>query len=198
MVQGGKILQRSKEALYLGKERVRSDIEYYMVDHYRIKKRFEKDLAMYEDIKDQQVDSIERLLAEEGPRANFINPALSKASGGPVLRKQILKKPVMPHTVYQNELRCRKMTNRYLMRIGSSIIAHTDAVAYLMMFINQMINGNLLSLILPVSILGFALMEKPRPTNTYWKFVLIYTELVIVFKFILNISTVAQLSEKQD
>ena len=45
------------------------------------------------------------------------------------------------------------------MRIGSSIIAHTDAVAYLMMFINQMINGNLLSLVLPVSILGFALME---------------------------------------
>lgn len=104
-----------------------------------------------------------------------------------MLRKDIVKKPVMPHTIYQNELRCRKMTNRYLLRIGSSVIAHTDAVAYLMMLINQMINGNLLSLILPVSILGFALMEKPRPSNLYWKFVLIYTELVIVFKFVLNI-----------
>ena len=40
MVQGGEILKRSKEAIYLGKDRVRSDIEYYMIDHYIVKKKF--------------------------------------------------------------------------------------------------------------------------------------------------------------
>ncbi len=97
----------------------------------------------------------------------------------------------MKDTQYQLEIKCRKMTTRYLLRIGASIIAHTDAVAYLMMLINHIINGNLLSFVFPLSILGFALMEKPRPSNTYWKLVLLYAEAVILFKFILNISEVA-------
>lgn len=87
------------------------------------------------------------------------------------------------------------MTNRFLLRIGASVIAHTDVVAYLMMLINHMINGNLLSFVYPLSILGYALIEKPRPSSVYWKSMLVFTELVILFKFIMNIAAVAQLTQ---
>lgn len=50
------------------------------------------------------------------------------------------------------------MCNRFLILLGSILIANTDAVCYLFMFINHMVNADLLSLVFPVAILGYALI----------------------------------------
>ena len=41
-------------------------------------------------------------------------------------------------------------------------------------------------MIYPLSVLLYALLEDPRPRNTYWSVVLIYAELVILFKFLIQ------------
>ena len=66
----------------------------------------------------------------------------------------------------------------------TSVIAHTDGMCYLFMFVNHMVNANLISLVFPVAILGYALFEYPRPGNLFWKLMLIYAEAVIFLKFV--------------
>ena len=49
-----------------------------------------------------------------------------------------------------------------------------------------MCTGNLMSMIYPLSVLLYALLEDPRPRSTYWSIVLIYAEFVILFKFLIQ------------
>ena len=78
------------------------------------------------------------------------------------------------------------MLHRYLVLFSSIVIAHTDAVCYLFMLVNHMVNADLLSFVFPAAILGYALIENPRPPQTFWKFILIYAEVVIFIKFALR------------
>ncbi len=54
------------------------------------------------------------------------------------------------------------------------------------MIVNHMVNGNLISLMFPVLILGYALMENPRPSQRFWKFILFYAEVAIFVKYVLR------------
>ena len=66
------------------------------------------------------------------------------------------------------------------------LISHTSNLAYIFMFLNCMCTGNLISLFYPLSVLLYALMEDPRPRSKYWSMILIYAELVILFKFLIQ------------
>ena len=66
------------------------------------------------------------------------------------------------------------------------LISHTSTIAYLFMFLNWMLTGNLISLFYPLSVLLYAIIEDPRPRSGYWNFVLIYAEIVIMLKFIIQ------------
>ena len=49
-----------------------------------------------------------------------------------------------------------------------------------------MLTGNLVSLFYPLSVLLYAIIEDPRPRSGYWNLVLIFAEIVIMFKFIIQ------------
>lgn len=51
-------------------------------------------------------------------------------------------------------------------------------------FINFIVNGNLIALLLPLSAFLYALLDRPFPNVKYWKFLMLYMLIVIVFKFI--------------
>ena len=74
------------------------------------------------------------------------------------------------------------------MCLFSLMIAHTDALCYFLMIINHMVNADLLSFVFPAAILGYAMLENPRPSKTFWKLILLYAELVIFIKFALRFS----------
>jgi len=48
-------------------------------------------------------------------------------------------------------------------------------------------NAGLISLIYPLSIFGYALLEETRPRNFFWKFIRIYTTIILFMKFIFNL-----------
>ncbi|CAI2386722.1 unnamed protein product [Moneuplotes crassus] len=66
------------------------------------------------------------------------------------------------------------------------LISNTAALSYMFMFLNCMCTGNLISLFYPLSVLMYALIEDPRPRSKYWSIILIYAEIVILFKFLIQ------------
>lgn len=50
-------------------------------------------------------------------------------------------------------------------------------------FINFAMSPNLLSLILPLSALLYALLDSPVPSTKYWKMLMLYTLGVVAIKF---------------
>jgi hypothetical protein len=60
-------------------------------------------------------------------------------------------------------------------------------LCYLMMIINHMMSSSLLTILYPLSIFCYALLEYPRPKKFYWTFCLIYTVILLSIKFIVNL-----------
>lgn len=48
-------------------------------------------------------------------------------------------------------------------------------------------NAGIISLPYPIAVFGWALLEETRPGKTFWSFIRYYTEIVLGFKFILNL-----------
>lgn len=92
----------------------------------------------------------------------------------------------MPKTEYKEKTSCPHMCRSYIYCLFTILVAHTDFFCYLMMLVNHMVNGNLISFFYPVLILGYALFENPRPSALFWKIVLLYAEFVIFLKFVLR------------
>ena len=60
-------------------------------------------------------------------------------------------------------------------------------LCYLMMIINHMVSGSLLSVVYPLSIFCYGLFEYPRPNRTFWDFCIKYTIGVIIVKFVIQL-----------
>ena len=67
------------------------------------------------------------------------------------------------------------------------IISNTQNLIYLSMMYSMYENAGLISLIYPLSIFGYALLEETRPRNFFWKFIRIYTTIILFMKFIFNL-----------
>ena len=64
------------------------------------------------------------------------------------------------------------------------IATYSDFICYLFMIISMMKNAGLISLIYPMTVFGFALMEEVNPKKKFWYVILIYTEALIMVKFL--------------
>lgn len=62
------------------------------------------------------------------------------------------------------------------------IVSNSSILCYIFMIIAHIVNGSLLSLVYPVSIFCYALFEEIRPHKGYWKFILLYTMIVLIAK----------------
>ena len=48
-------------------------------------------------------------------------------------------------------------------------------------------NAGLISIIYPMAIFGYALLEETRPKNMFWKVMRLYTSTILLIKFIFNL-----------
>ncbi|XP_043071722.1 piezo-type mechanosensitive ion channel component [Drosophila grimshawi] len=67
-----------------------------------------------------------------------------------------------------------------------AIIANTEAVSYLAVFVNQAANSSLISLPLPFLVLYWGALTLPRPTKSFWVTLITYTLAMIFLKCILH------------
>ena len=65
---------------------------------------------------------------------------------------------------------------------------NNEYIIYFFLLMNHLINGNMLSLIYPVLILLFGIIQYPRPSKLFWKILMIYTTFLIFIKFIIQLN----------
>lgn len=84
----------------------------------------------------------------------------------------------------QRYLKCGTMFKNYIWLFGQILISGSDMVCYFFMIISMMRNAGFISLLYPLTVFGFALMEEFKPRKKFWYFMLIYTEIIILLKFL--------------
>ena len=86
-------------------------------------------------------------------------------------------------TVYQM---WKKITNRPLELLQASYhaaLANTEYICYLLIVINVMMNGSILSLVYALLMFLWGLMSMPWPTKRFWLTLTFYTMFVILLKY---------------
>jgi len=63
------------------------------------------------------------------------------------------------------------MVLRLLETLVFIIISNTEYILYGLMIFSMYINAGLISLIYPISVYGYALMEETRPRRVFWEFI---------------------------
>ena len=63
------------------------------------------------------------------------------------------------------------------------LVSQVENLCFVMMFLNFAYNANVISLVLPLSVLYYGLLENPKPANRYWRFVTLYLVITIALKF---------------
>ena len=56
------------------------------------------------------------------------------------------------------------------------------------MITEAVINPGILTLVYPISVFGYALIEETRPRRYFWYFIMLYTQLFIIIQFIFSLS----------
>jgi hypothetical protein len=69
-----------------------------------------------------------------------------------------------------------------------SIISNTQNIIYFAMIFSMFQNAGFISLIFPMLVFGYALIEETRPNKNFWIFVRKYTVGLLFFKFCVNLS----------
>ena len=92
----------------------------------------------------------------------------------------------------ENHTKGMKVLLAYYSLILNIIISNSSFFCYLFMVICMIMNGSFLSLVYPISIFIYALLEEKRPSKKYWLFILYYTASVLVLKFLFQTYPLSQ------
>ena len=72
----------------------------------------------------------------------------------------------------------------YLVLLGCVVVSNTQTLVYLFFIINHIEYASLESLVFPISVLGYAMLEYPRPPGfSFFRVMLLYTQVVFFTKY---------------
>jgi hypothetical protein len=77
-----------------------------------------------------------------------------------------------------------KLVQQYMQLVVEMVGTHSDLVCYVFMIISMMKNAGLISLVYPFAVFGYGLMEEINPRKRLWYAIMIYTEALILVKFL--------------
>lgn len=77
------------------------------------------------------------------------------------------------------------------------IISNTQNLIYLSMMFSMYANAGILSIVYPISLFGYALIEETRPRKEYWVFIRSYTSFLVFIKFIANLAIMNPIFQNQ-
>lgn len=83
--------------------------------------------------------------------------------------------------------RLSSMFFKYIELFFYAIVSNTDNIVYLSMMASMFQSAGLVSLIYPISIFGFALVEETRPRQSFWNFIRDYSIVMLSIKFFINL-----------
>ena len=84
----------------------------------------------------------------------------------------------------QEQLRFAKIITAYIRLLFEIIATYSDSICYILMIVSMMKNAGLISILYPLVVFGYSLMEEINPRKRIWYMLMIYTELLILAKFV--------------
>jgi Piezo non-specific cation channel, R-Ras-binding domain len=75
----------------------------------------------------------------------------------------------------------------YIVIVLYVIASNTEAIVYVCFFLDHWNYASLESIVFPLSVIGYSLIEYPRPPPKYFKHMLIYAEIIFFLKFCLQL-----------
>ena len=66
-------------------------------------------------------------------------------------------------------------------------ISKIQAIIYFWMIMSMYSNNGLISLVYPLAVFGYALLEETRPKQFFWTYLRRYTIIIVFLKFIINL-----------
>lgn len=84
----------------------------------------------------------------------------------------------------QDQLRFSKIVTAYIRLMFEIIATYSDSICYILMIVSMMKNAGLISILYPLVVFGYSLMEEINPRKRIWYILMIYTELLILTKFV--------------
>jgi hypothetical protein len=82
----------------------------------------------------------------------------------------------------------KKLIMDYLVIFWKICVSYSDLICYFFMLLCTISNGGFIYMVYPAMIFGYALMEESRPGKDFWKFVLIYTQVIIILQFLTQLN----------
>lgn len=77
--------------------------------------------------------------------------------------------------------------NDYPKLICYVFASNTQAIVYFLFFVNHYMYASLESIVFPLSVLGYAMLEYPRPRIQFFRFMLYYAGLIVFIKYALQL-----------
>ncbi|XP_043222401.1 piezo-type mechanosensitive ion channel component-like isoform X1 [Amphibalanus amphitrite] len=77
----------------------------------------------------------------------------------------------------------RQILEQLAVALWYAVVSRSEMVAYIVVFINQMVSASILSLPLPMMVFFWGSLSVPRPSKTFWVTMIAYTETIIIIKY---------------
>ena len=71
----------------------------------------------------------------------------------------------------------------FLKLIPKVIVSNTSFFCYVFMILAHIQIGSLMTLVYPISIFVYAIMEETRPKSIYWKVLIVYTSIILFTQY---------------
>ena len=92
--------------------------------------------------------------------------------------------------LFKKYLKTSYQLRHILLYLQSLFINHFTWICYFFMILDHMISSSAITLIYPISIFCYALLEYPRPKKSYWMLCIIYTMIIMFIKFIIQLKII--------
>ncbi|KAM3605845.1 uncharacterized protein V6R79_005812 [Siganus canaliculatus] len=81
---------------------------------------------------------------------------------------------------YNNQSRLLKL----LFAMYNLLAANSELVCYFIIVLNNVVSASVISLVLPILVFLWAMLAVPRPTKRFWMMAIVYTEVMVVVKYL--------------
>jgi hypothetical protein len=93
--------------------------------------------------------------------------------------------------LFKKHLKITYQIRHIFIYLRSIFINNFTWFCYIVMILDHMTSGSIITLVYPMSIFCYALLEYPRPKKTYWSFILIYTMIIMCIKFVIQLKIIS-------
>ncbi|EMP36264.1 Protein PIEZO1 [Chelonia mydas] len=73
---------------------------------------------------------------------------------------------------------------KLLLALYHFVAAHSELLCYFIIILNNMVTASVISLFLPILVFLWAMLSIPRPSKRFWMMAIIFTEVVVVVKYL--------------